>query len=135
MTEQLGDLIHHYCQRIPQCRSKFLALAQQVYAEVECHMKSVICMVRQGRVKQALEYAQHRARFRLVDYMQLLEHCPGPQLAHALYQHRASIDHSLLPLGVIVTTLLATDSYDIGLHLLQDIYTPGPQGKPTFLSS
>ena len=127
MTENLGDMIYRYCQYMPESRNRYLALAQQVYAEARCHMQVVLCMVQQGRLKQGLEYAQQRARFRLVDYMKVLEQCPSPQLAQALWEYKPA-GQSLLPLGVIVTTLLRTEAEAIGLNLLQDICSQAPQG-------
>lgn len=59
-TEDLGLLIYNYCLRKNaehELRSG-LALAQKVFADAGSERLAMLCMVRQGRIAQALEYAK-----------------------------------------------------------------------------
>ena len=124
-------MIYNVCDsKVPESR-QCLALAQRVYTQIEAHMLAVKCMIRQGRVNQALEYAQQKAHFHYQDYLQVLQECPSIQLSHALSVQRSRNGRTMLPLGVIVRTLLELDQADIGLHLLQDLHRNHSGGMRT----
>ena len=120
-------MVYNYCTDKPQATKSCLALAQRVYSEADAHVPATICMIRLGRINQALEYST-KNKFQREQFVELIKQCPGPQLAKALYETRVR-GRSLLPLGVIVNNLLKTDlEANVGLFLIQDIYLHGPQG-------
>ena len=126
-SEQLGNMIYNYTKVRPASQPQYLSLAQQVYVKIEDHVSAMICMVKQGRVNQALEYAKAN-RMSPQQLTEVLRVCPtNTQLVHGLYEVRTGNSKSLCPLGAIVTTLLKTDDYDVGLGLIKDIYSRGPK--------
>ena len=117
-----------FAKKRSQWSSQAIALAQRVYEEVAAHKKVVDCMMSQGRINQALEYARLKTVFLREEYIELLLKNPSPTFANELYIHKEG-EKSLLSLGQIVFTLMQTDVYDIGLQLLQSVYDKGPHGE------
>ena len=70
-------------------------------------------MLKQGRVHQAVEYAQHSGDFKAADYSDMLRESPSPQLAQALLKFEEYTGETLVPLGMAVKTLLDTDLYHV----------------------
>ena len=58
MTKSLGDLLFKFALDKPKSGKQCLALAQRVYMECDQHVEAMLCMVKQGRVNQALEYGK-----------------------------------------------------------------------------
>ena len=126
-SEQLGNMIYNFTKVRPTELVRYLSLAQQVYVKIEDFVSAMICMVRQGRVNQALDYAKNN-KMTPPQLMEVLRVCPtNTQLVHGLYEVRHGNNKSLCPLGVILTTLLQTDHYDVGLHLVKEIHARGPK--------
>ena len=70
---------------------------------------------------------QHRCHPK--DYLQLLESMSDNlQLALGLLAHKLHNKRSLLPLGVVVKTLMMSDTYDLAIKLLQTINKPADGG-------
>ena len=127
MTEEIGDKIYEYSKGKPSVTLKnCLSLAQKVYAEVECKAKAVICLVKQGRVKQAVDYAQ-KLKLNQRDYREVIKACPLPELIHDLY-HTHVRGRRLVPLGAVLSSLLETDFFAIGMSLLVEASSK-KQGK------
>lgn len=61
-------------------------------------------------------------RFDIEDYKAVLYQCPSPEFVHAIFP---DVQRSVLPLGVLVTTLLKTDAFDIGLKIVKDLHHKG----------
>ena len=127
LTKQLGDLISAFYYKRGNRSSKCLALAQQVYTEIEHHSLAVICMIKQGRLKQALEYAQQRGRMKEEHYAQVLREAPSLQLTQFLFRKNAR-GNSILPLGAILGTLLTTNKFEFGITLLGSLQIKASQG-------
>ena len=85
-------------------------------------MPAVVCMLEQGRFHQAVEYARSKAWLEVADYVAILHQRPSAALVDALFP---SFDKSLIPLGVLVTTLLKTDAYEVGLKLVERLHVQG----------
>ncbi|XP_074655694.1 clathrin heavy chain linker domain-containing protein 1-like [Tubulanus polymorphus] len=122
MTEQVGDLVCKRCMCQGLCSCGCQGMAQKVYTAVAAHDKVIGCMLHQGRVISAVEYAERKASYDQNKYAELLEAYPSPQLAQALF--RPFNDGSRhLPLGVVVRILLHTNLYEQGFLLLKDVIT------------
>lgn len=121
LTKELGDMIYTFHHSHANRSNKCLALAQQVFTEIEHHTLAVICMVKQGHLKQALEYAQQRARLKEKDYAEVLREVPSLQLAASLFSKNLRGNH-LLPLGMILSTLIRASAFGIGLKLLENLH-------------
>ena len=126
ITKELGDILFGYSQQHPQSSKQCLVLAQNIYTKLKLHKAAIICMIKLSRVTQALNYAK-KNDFTQEDYVEVLERCPTIQLSHAMYKEHDNGFSDTMPLGLIVRTLMKTDSFDIGLHLLQDIHLQKPQ--------
>ncbi len=120
MTEQIGDKIYEYSKGKPTItHKKCLSLAQKVYAEVEAKAKAVISLVQQGRHKQAVDYAQ-KLKLNQQDYREVIKACPLPEIVHDLYNLKMR-GRRLVPLGAILSGLLETDFFAIGMSLLVEV--------------
>ncbi len=128
LTEPIGNMLYLYCDKRPQSTFLCLAMAQQVYVALKAYPQAVICMIRQGRMIQALDYARNRADFGMGQFVGVLKNWPTMALAELL------IEQKVLPLGVVVKTVWQTDCYDMGLQLVQQLYHKGKQGMKLFLS-
>ena len=61
--------------------------------------------------------------------MEVLERCPTIQLSHAMYPEHMDGFSDMMPLGLIVRTLMETNSAEVAFQLLQDIQLQKPQSK------
>ena len=58
-TEDLGHMIYNYCLQRGDCELRSgLSLAQKVFMDTGTVHLAMVCMIRQGRVTQAIEYGQ-----------------------------------------------------------------------------
>ncbi|CAH1791061.1 unnamed protein product [Owenia fusiformis] len=129
LTEELGDVIFEFCKCRSLCTCSCQALAQRVYSTVAAHSKVVLCLIKQGRVKSALEYAKVKADFAHGDFMDLLRLSPSGELAHALIDSE-ELGMGTLPIGMVVKTLLGTEAEIDGLQIIHDIYLQSPRDTP-----
>ena len=58
VSENLGAMLFDYAHEKPRTAKKCLALAQKIFMDAEAHIKAMVCMIKQDRVNQALEYGQ-----------------------------------------------------------------------------
>lgn len=101
LTEALGDEIFGWGKTHHQQSAVALALSQQVYTRLSLHRAAAGCLVRQGRVCQAVEYASQHDALSQQDYRKLLETVPSIKLGLLL------VRKSILPLGEVYNTLEA----------------------------
>ena len=106
-------------------------MAQRVYSSsnVGAHRAAVFAMVKQGRIQAAIECAVEQGDFTTEDYLRMLDVNSSYQLAEALIEEQESGER-LVPIGCMVRALLQVEgTYDMGLHLLEDLYHQGPKGR------
>lgn len=54
-------MIFNFCTKITQPSTvNCLALAQKIYMDVMAHVSAMVCMVKQGRINQAIDYAERK---------------------------------------------------------------------------
>jgi len=57
----MADVIFNFCTKNTQPSTvNCLALAQKIYMDVMAHVSAMVCMVRQGRINQAIDYANRK---------------------------------------------------------------------------
>lgn len=122
-SPELADLIYGFCERRAQGNQSLLALAQRAYLRIDAFAPAVVCMLRQGRVRQAVEQAR-RSGLGYPDLAEILSQCPSLELAHSLL----SGSHSLLPLGVILDTLIQDRRDDMAVQLILDLHQATSHG-------
>ncbi|XP_022111074.1 clathrin heavy chain linker domain-containing protein 1-like isoform X2 [Acanthaster planci] len=121
-SEPLGHLLYNYTQgKSEDILSKGLPLAEAVYTEVDAQIQAAVCMCKQGKVQAMADYAIS-AGFGKDMYVGVLVACPSLALAEVLIQLRDTKGKPALSVGAVVFALLQTDSYTVGLQLLDEIH-------------
>ena len=58
VSESLGNILYEHAHEKPRTAKKCLALAQKIFMDAEAHIPTMLCMLEQGRVTQAIEFGQ-----------------------------------------------------------------------------
>ena len=105
---------------------RYLSLVHTIYKAVGAHVPAVVCMVDQGRVEQAADYARNQAKFTIEEYIEVIQKCPNLHLARTLLGRPG---HGTVPLGVLLKTLMKAGASSIWLKLIADIEAKSTQGE------
>ncbi|XP_071962550.1 clathrin heavy chain linker domain-containing protein 1-like [Antedon mediterranea] len=120
-TDVLGNALYNYAEgKKEDVIRTVMGLAQKTYAHVDAHVQACVCMCRQERILAMMEYADSK-KFTKDAYLAVLTACPSQRLAEEMIKQKGPEGGTLLYLGVVVQTLLATETFDVGLELLQNI--------------
>ena len=88
----------------------------------------VVCMLKQGLVKNGLEYAKLKAPFTRDGFVELIKDCPSQALLKALVDGRKPSERSL-PIGVMMKTLVEEDKFELTLPFIQELQNSPSLGK------
>ncbi|XP_078672231.1 clathrin heavy chain linker domain-containing protein 1-like [Branchiostoma floridae x Branchiostoma belcheri] len=130
LTEEIANALCEYADQNPLSGPVCLALAQAVFTAIQAHREAAVCMCRQGKVYNMVEYAYGTGAFHTADWSHVLQTCPSLELARSLIQPYND-QPPALQLGQAVSTLLQTEDYLIGLRLLQETHDKFPTGSPS----
>ena len=117
LSEIMGDTVLQYAKEKPKSAGQCLAVAQHIYISLHLHRPAIKCMVIQGKIKQALQYAQHRANYSVSDFAELLWAYPTKELSLALVGYK--VGRSVIPIGVVATALLKSGHEDLAMQLME----------------
>ena len=123
LTEEIGDMIFARAKNNARMSVVCLALAQQVYVALGLHKAATGCMVRQGRINQAVEYASQRKALSSRDYCVLLHVAPSAKLGILL------VHSGLVPLRKVYSILMEKDMAAAGLEVILSVSQHGAHGK------
>eukprot|EP00058_Branchiostoma_floridae_P011381 XP_002596869.1 hypothetical protein BRAFLDRAFT_284614 [Branchiostoma floridae] len=127
LTEEIANALCEYADQNPLSGPVCLALAQAVFTAIQAHRQAAVCMCRQGKVYNMVEYAHGTGTFHTADWEHVLQTCPSLELARSLTRPYND-QPPALQLGQAVSTLLQTEDYMIGLQLLQETHDRFPSG-------
>ena len=121
---EMGQLIQEHCSCKVPCMCGCQALAQNVFLRQRAHVDAMLCLLRQGKVHMALQYAQARGALDRDVLLHLLKQCPSVQLVETLLTEEeprteGGGSRTLLPMGVVLTTLCDIGQWDMGKGWLQ----------------
>ena len=121
---EMGQLIQEHCSCKVPCMCGCQALAQNVFLRQRAHADAMLCLLRQGKVHMALHYAQARGALDRDVLLHLLKQCPSVQLVETLLTEEepraeGGGSRTLLPMGVVLTTLCDIGQWDMGKGWLQ----------------
>ncbi|XP_033102699.1 clathrin heavy chain linker domain-containing protein 1-like [Anneissia japonica] len=120
-TDVLGNALYNYAEgKKEDVIRTVMGLAQKTYARVNAHVQACVCMCRQNRILAMVEYAGSN-RFTKDAYLAVLTACPSQRLAEEMVKLKGPEGEILLSFGVVVQTLLATESFEVGLELIENI--------------
>ena len=115
----IWDFVEHKPKTGVQC----LPLAQHIYSSLGLHKSAIKCMVIQGKMKQALQYAQHTAEFTVKDYAMLLEKHASEDLCRELLTSNA------VSVLVLAKALLDSGHEHLTVHVMGTICEADPISK------
>ncbi len=116
----------------PKAGFQCLGFAEHVYCALSMYKPAIQCMVRQGKVRQALNYSKNRANLQPLDYAEILQSYPNEELALAIVEQH-SLGKITFPLGVLVNCLMSCDLSDLGVALLYKLHQSGAESKYPFV--
>ncbi|XP_066282329.1 clathrin heavy chain linker domain-containing protein 1-like [Branchiostoma lanceolatum] len=128
LTEEIANALCEYADQNPLSSPVCLALAQAVFTAIQAHRQVAVCMCRQGKVYNMVEYAHGTGTFHKADWAHVLQTCPSLELARSLIRPYND-QPPALQLGQAVSTLLQTEDYMTGLKLLQETHDKFPAGS------
>ncbi|XP_069116425.1 clathrin heavy chain linker domain-containing protein 1-like isoform X2 [Argopecten irradians] len=120
LTEELGERIGGHCKCKVPCRCGSQALAQNVFAKLQLHRQTVVCLLKQGRIHAGMDYARHKMPFTRDQFMSVLRVCPSVQLMHALVEEDGDGSRAL-PIGLVLLVVLEKNQYNLVLPFIQDL--------------
>ena len=134
---EMGQLIRDHCSCQVPCMCGCQALSQHVYLRQRAHTEVMLCLLQQGKVQMAVQYGHAKGALDQNALLQLLRQCPSVQLVETLLIPKESDggkEGTLLPLGVVLTTLCTTDGWKLAKDWLQRMVysTCSPPGKCIF---
>ena len=115
----IWDFVEHKPKTCVQC----LPLAQHIYSSLDLHKEAIKCMVIQGKMKQALQYAQRRAEFSVHDYAMVLEEHANEDLCQELLSSNA------MPVLLLAKVLLNCGHEQLAVHVMGTICEADPISK------
>ena len=119
----MADMIWNFVEHKPKTGVQCLPLAQHIYSSLGLHMAAITCMVIQGKMKQALKYAQHIAEFTVKDYAMLLEKQASEDLCREL------LTSNVVSVLVLATVLLNSGHEDLTVQIMGTICEADPISK------
>ncbi|XP_065884685.1 clathrin heavy chain linker domain-containing protein 1-like [Dysidea avara] len=119
----LGDLVMDHCQcpSTKSCMCSSTDLAYTVYSSTGDHPKAMYCLIRQGRIRSGLSYAE-KVKLSVKDYAVVLNSYPSKSLAQVMVQppapHTSKLTlfmavHLLLKAGLKLESLELLEEYKI----------------------
>lgn len=130
---EMGQLIRDHCSCKVPCMCGCQALAQNVFMRQRAHADALLCLLCQGKVHMAMQYAQFKGVLDHDVLLHLLKQCPSVQLVETLLNDEEprperSVGGTLLPMGAVLTALCDIGHWDIGKGWLQRlVYSRHPK--------
>ena len=84
-------------------------------------------MLKQGLVKNGLEYARAKVPFDTDSFVQLIRECPSQMLLKALVEGKGPSERAL-PIGTVVRTLIEEDKFEMTIPFIQELQNTPSSG-------
>ncbi|CAK8677471.1 unnamed protein product [Clavelina lepadiformis] len=145
VSDELGSSLVEYSQKHPQYEDLCLAIAHEVFVEVQNHMEVCKTFYQLNQLSSLLDYSKNVAKFTTNQYLQLIRCCPSGRLAwnlcrpsNELTPDLEQVDHPMMSLyqatalpirfDQAICALINADDVnaaDIAARFLDDVYTDG----------
>lgn len=131
----MGQIIRDHCSCKVPCMCGCQALAQNVFLRQRVHPEAMLCLLKQGKVHMAVQYGQSKGALEQDVLLNLLKQCPSVQLVEVVLKEEESKSSSggggrgvrtLLPMGLVLTTLCDIGQWELGKGWLQRLVYSGP---------